>query len=466
MSDMNFGTHGLGFQQVLVREILQDKKYGESIIHVIDPKYFDNSSIKLIVQHIKELYGEYERTPTFDEIKVRIVSNTKNEDTKRVHLDTLKAIKENTEPGNMYRDTALNFCKQQNFKKELKKVNAIIDNGSFEQYKDIEEIIVKALQVGHVGESAVSVFDKMEEALDKDVRTAIPTGIAGLDKLLKGGLGHGELGVILAPTGVGKTTLITKFANSAYNSGFNVLQIFFEDNLSTIKRKHYTIWTEITPDEQPEHKYDLINKLNDIREAKPNKLELLKLPSDGVTVGEIRSRLRKMISEGFKPDLILIDYVDCISADRGSANGEEWKSEGTIMRGIESMTSEFDIAIWVATQGNRESIASEVVTTNQMGGSIKKAQIGHVIISVGKTLEQKETKKATMTLLKSRIGSDGIIWQDCTFDNEFIVIDTDNESTLLGHEHDKAEKKANRAKQAFEIGLRKRQVEEQQNHEE
>jgi hypothetical protein len=249
--------------------------------------------------------------------------------------------------------------------------------------------------------------------------------------------------------------LVTKFANTAYNEGFNVLQIFFEDNISNIKRKHYTIWTEITPDEQPENKDDIIEKVTTIERNKLNRLELLKLPSDGVTVGEIKSRLRKMISEGFKPDLILIDYVDCISPDRGGQNGEEWKSEGTIMRGIEAMTSEFDVAIWVATQGNRESIASEVVTTNQMGGSIKKAQIGHVILSVGKTLEQKETKKATMTLLKSRIGDDGVIWQDCLFDNEFIVIDTDSESTLLGHEQDKVQKKANRLKEIGEIVLRK-----------
>ena len=94
------------------------------------------------------------------------------------------------------------------------------------------------------------------------------------------------------------------------------------------------------------------------------------------------------------------------------------------MRSLEAMTSEFNIAIWTATQGNRESIASEVVTTDQMGGSIKKAQIGHVVMSVGKTMEQKEHNLATMTLLKSRIGRDGVIFQNCTFNNEMLIIDT------------------------------------------
>jgi hypothetical protein len=145
---------------------------------------------------------------------------------------------------------------------------------------------------------------------------------------------------------------------------------------------------------------------------------------------------------------LLIDYVDCIVPEK-SNYGEEWKGEGSIMRSLESMTTEFDIAIWTATQGNRESIASEVVTTNQMGGSIKKAQIGHVILSVAKTLEQKEHNLANLTLLKSRIGKDGVIFQNCKFDNQYLIIDTESQNTLLGHEEEKVQKNQNRAKEAF-----------------
>lgn len=119
------------------------------------------------------------------------------------------------------------------------------------------------------------------------------------------------------------------------------------------------------------------------------------------------------------------------------------------MRALEAMTSEFDIAIWTATQGNRESISSEVVTADQMGGSIKKAQIGHVILSIGKTLEQKEHNLATLTLIKSRIGRDGVVFQNCKFNNEYLEIDTESQSTLLGHEEQKIQNNSERAKQAF-----------------
>lgn len=155
-----------------------------------------------------------------------------------------------------------------------------------------------------------------------------------------------------------------------------------------------------------------------------------------------------MKSDGFKIDLLLIDYVDCISTDKNT-NGEEWKGEGSVMRSLEAMTSEFDIAIWTATQGNRDSISSEVVTGDQMGGSIKKAQIAHVIMSIGKTLEQKEQNLATLSLLKSRIGKDGVVFSNCKFNNEYLVIDTESQNTLLGMEQQKTQNNANRAAEAF-----------------
>jgi replicative DNA helicase len=188
--------------------------------------------------------------------------------------------------------------------------------------------------------------------------------------------------------------------------------------------------------------------VKEAEERSSGSLKLMKFPSDSVTVSQIKNIVRKMKSDGFKIDLLLIDYVDCISTDK-STNGEEWKGEGSVMRSLEAMTSEFDIALWTATQGNRDSISSEVVTGDQMGGSIKKAQIAHVIMSIGKTLEQKEQNLATLSLLKSRIGKDGVVFSNCKFNNEYLVIDTESQNTLLGMEQQKTQNNANRAAEAF-----------------
>ena len=129
---------------------------------------------------------------------------------------------------------------------------------------------------------------------------------------------------------------------------------------------------------------------------------------------------------------------------------DEWKSEGSVMRAFEAMCHELHIAGWTATQGNRSSISSEVVTTDQMGGSIKKAQVGHVIISVAKTMQQKELKLATIAITKSRIGQDGVIFENCKFDNEMLVIDTESSMTFLGFEENKEQKNRDRIREIME----------------
>ena len=455
MEERNFGYLGFSFQQSLIKAIVEDKKYAESIIDVLETKFFENASFKFIIENIKELYKTYNRIPDYNTLAQKIMAEGGNKDSSKVHLDTLESIKENEDQIAYVKDTALNFCKQQNLKRELKSVQNIIESGEFEAYNKIEEIIQKALQIGITNDEAHDVFFDIDGALEKDFRHPLPTGIVGIDNLLKGGLGIGELGIVLAPTGTGKTTLLTKFANTAYNLGYNVVQIFFEDNPGNIKRKHYTIWSDIAPDEQPEFKDLVKEKVEEAQSRSTGTLKLLKLASDNVTVSEIKNKIRKMNSDGIKVDLLVLDYVDCISSDK-STNGEEWKGEGSVMRSLESMTGEFDMAIWTATQGNRESISSEVVTGDQMGGSIKKAQIAHVILSIGKTLEQKEHNLATLTLLKSRIGKDGVVFQNCKFNNEYLVIDTESQNTLLGHEQDEVEKRKNRVADIYKKAQEKK----------
>ena len=233
-------------------------------------------------------------------------------------------------------------------------------------------------------------------------------------------------------------------SNHAFNLGYNVLQIFFEDNPKIIQRKHITLWTKVHPDELTLKKDEVMSKVKTIKESMENKLILRKLPSDTMTMLQIKNQIRKMIADGTKIDMVLLDYIDCVVPDKNL--GDEWKSEGSVMRGFEAMCHELNLVGWTATQGNRSSISSEVVTTDQMGGSIKKAQVGHVIISVAKTLQQKEMKLATIAITKSRIGDDGVVFENCKFDNGMLEIDTESSVTFLGLEEQNEERNRQRIK--------------------
>jgi replicative DNA helicase len=398
---------------------------------------------------IREYYVKYDHTPSFETLDQITKSELQQEIASKIVLDTIKKIKDAPIDGVAFvQEKALKFCKQQELQKVMGKAQKIIDGGEFENYDTLEELVKSALQVGAKDTTMLDVFSNLEQVLEDDYRHPIPMGIPGIDRLLKGGLAKGEIGVILAPTGVGKSTILTKMANHAFNLGFNVLQIFFEDNPKVIQRKHFTLWTKIHPDDLSEKREEVVTKVREIEESMPNKLIMKKLPSDTMTMLQIKNQIRKMVSDGIKVDMIILDYIDCVVPDKNL--GDEWKSEGSVMRAFEAMCHEMNLVGWTATQGNRSSISSEVVTTDQMGGSIKKAQVGHVIISVAKTLQQKEMKLATIAITKSRIGDDGVIFENCKFDNAMIEIDTESTTTFLGLEEQKEERQRQRVKELLE----------------
>jgi replicative DNA helicase len=456
----NFDYLGNTFQLQLLNQIILDKDFSSSIMDVIEPIYFDNKYFKIILQMTKEYHKKYESTPNFDTLEQIVKSEITQEMVAKIVLDTLTQVKEAPFEGTTFvQEKALKFCKQQELQKAMDKAQKIITQGDFESYDKVEGLVREALQVGEIDKGQTDIFANLDTVLDEDYRHPIPMGIKGIDKLLKGGLAKGEIGVILAPTGVGKTTILSKISNTAFNLGYNVLQIFFEDNPKIIQRKHFTMWTGIEPDNLVQNKEEVMSKITEIKETMQNRLVLKKLASDTMTMSQIKNQVRKMIADGVKLDMVLLDYIDCVLPE--SSSKDEWKAEGSVMRGFEAMCHELDLVGWTATQGNRASISSEVVTTDQMGGSIKKAQVGHVIISVAKTLQQKEMGLATIAITKSRLGQDGVVFENCKFNNELLEIDTESSVTFLGFEEQQEDRKRDRVKELLEKRKQREQSQQQ-----
>lgn len=417
----NFGYLGYDYQLRLIAQILTDRKFANSIIDIIDPNYFEDPYLRVITGTIKEAKSE-DVLPDVSSLEIRLLNNIKDDIQRKHIIQMLRKIQEANLNDTIYvQERAMNFCKQQELQKSVLKIQKIINNGDSESYLECEDIMRKALEIGDNKDDGLDVFDNFNDVLVDDFRKPIRTGIKGLDAVMDGGLSKGELAVILAPFGVGKTTMMTKIANTAMSDGRNVLQIFFEDNPKVIQRKHLSCWSGYDLNSLSMYKEEITHMVNKMIQDKKGVLKLKKFSSDGTTIPMIRQYIRKLIAQGFRPDIILLDYIDCVEPSKTFTDVNV--GEGSVMRQFESLLAELDMAGWTAVQGNRSSIKADVVQSDQMGGSIKKGQIGHFIVSIAKTLDQKDAGTATMAILKSRFGKDGIIFTDMIFNNATIQIE-------------------------------------------
>jgi len=70
---------GADFQLRLVAQLLVDNKFAESIVEIINPNYFDDQGLKLIVSTIKEAYTEHEIIPDMGSLEFRLLDGINND---------------------------------------------------------------------------------------------------------------------------------------------------------------------------------------------------------------------------------------------------------------------------------------------------------------------------------------------------------------------------------------------------
>ena len=412
------GYLGPDFQLKLVKCFFEDQKYFTSIQEIVDQNMFSNEHLRRIVGFMKDRYNFTETVTTYFEMETIIRSKVSDAIALEQLLAHIEKIKEMDLVGmDIVEEESEKFFKQQNLTKAINKAQDIIKNGDFSNYYTIEDIVKKALETNSKQDFGFRLFDNIESDLKEDYRTAIPTGADKLDKALYGGLAKGELGVIVAPPGIGKSSATTGFAaNAAITkteannfNGYKVLHFFFEDEEVNIRRKYYGFVTDIDactlslPDIRP-IAIERLNADTDVRRMLRDNIIGERLSTGEIRASEIKNKIRQYIARGFKPDLIIIDYFECIKFEKSDIGDSEWSKEGITMRKLESMAKEFNVAMWVPVQGTRDSIGAEIVGLMQAGGSVKKTQIAHVVITFGQTDEMKTQGKINIFLGKFRAG--------------------------------------------------------------
>jgi replicative DNA helicase len=224
----DFSYLGDTYQIKLIAQILSDRKFANAILDIVSPNYFKDPALKTIVAAIKDAKTIDEVNLDIPSLEIRLYDGIKSDMVLKQIGRQLRKIEESDLNDSLkIQEIAMNFCKYKEVKKTIEEISKIIDRGDINDYHECESKLRKALEHGDMKDDGMDIFDNIKDVLIDDFRKPIPTGIKGLDEIMDGGLSKTELGVILAPFGVGKTTMMTKLANTAVNMGYKVLQIFF-----------------------------------------------------------------------------------------------------------------------------------------------------------------------------------------------------------------------------------------------
>lgn len=399
----NLHKFGLEFQSKIIAGILSDKPFLERVLDIADPEAFENEAHRWILKETFSYYLSYKSAPTLQVFKIRI-DTIKNELLKQMVIDNLRVVYTKLADNDLdfVREQFLEFCKNQKLKSAIYDSVDLLKIGEYERVKHLVDEAMKAGMERNLGHNYHIEIDKRMSEMS---RKTISTGWDVIDSLIDGGLGPGELGVVVAPAGIGKSWVLARIGAEAMLRGKHVMHYTLELNENYVGLRYDCCFTGI-------QFQDIKNNVEQVRkklESVPGKLFVKYFPIKTVSAQSLKFHFERVaMLEGIRPDVIIVDYADILRPIEKEANSNSYSEAGGIYEELRMIAGELGIPIWTASQTNRGGAGEDVVQAHNIADSYRKIMTADFVMSVSRKLNDKTNNTARVHIIKNRFGPDGL----------------------------------------------------------
>ena len=124
------------------------------------------------------------------------------------------------------------------------------------------------------------------------------------------------------------------------------------------------------------------------------------------TTSMVESHIKKCIELDFKPDLVIIDYIDLLRSKR--LKGERKDEVDDLYVSTKGLARELNLPIWSVSQVNRAGAKDDVIEGDKAAGSYDKMMIADFAMSLSRKRLDKTNGTGRVHIMKNRYGMDGM----------------------------------------------------------
>ena len=419
--------YGSGFQNKVLSILMKDRAFLQQVHDIIDPRFFSSESAQWIARTTVDYFNKYKSPPTLEVLKVEL---------DQIDIDMLKTtVVENirevlkyadAEDSQFIKDRTLDFCKNQKLKGAILKSVELLKSG---KYDEIKAGIDEAMKAGSDKDIGHEYLDNIEARFVENKRNTIPTPWDIINDVMDGGLGSGEMGVFVAPAGIGKSMALVNIAADAVKRGMNVIYYTLELADTYVGARFDSYYTGIPSQDLKFHQQEVEEALKKVK----GNLIIKYYPTKTATVNTIAAHIDKCIMQGIKPDIILLDYADLLrdTGAKGSVRNDIML--GNIYEDLRGLAGTHQIPIYTASQANRSALEEDVIEADKIAESYAKVMVADFVVSLSRKTADKISGTGRWHVIKNRFGPDGL-----TFPSKMNMatakIDIYAENTVLGKE--------------------------------
>ena len=408
--------YGPVFQVKVLGALLTQRQFLINIIDSLDSEYFESSAHKWVVEYIQKYFGQYHTTPTVETLSIE-VKKLENEVLRISIVEALKEAYKMADQSDLEWVEAefSSFCRNQQVKSAILNSVQLLEVNDFDS---ILQLISKAVKSGEDKTIGLDYNLDIEARYREDDRNTIPFPWPVFNEMTQGGYGKGDLVLVFGNPGGGKSWAVTAMGAYVAALGFNVVHYSLELGEGYIGKRYDAIFSGIEVDKLHLHR----KEVDEIVKKVKGKVVIKEYPPKRASFDTIEAHLQQLEHQNdFKPDLIIIDYLDYM---RTKGRKERKDEIDDVYVAAKAFGKEKGIPIVSPSQANRTAAKSDIIEGDNAAGSYDKIMIGDIIISLARKRKDKIEGTGRFHIMKNRYGADGMTFRaKINTSNGYIDID-------------------------------------------
>ena len=404
---------------------MSDIKFVQTISDILQPDMFDSDSNKWLVKTIRKYYYEYKKQPTLEVIKYKI-DEIDNDVLKSGVVEKLRDVWKNIESTDLefVQSETLDFCKNQTLKNAILESVDMLEN---KNYDGIKSIIDDAMKAGTERDLGHDYIPSLEMRLEESARITVKTPWDVINDITDGGLGPGELGVVVAPAGIGKSWTLQALGSEVVRQGKTVVHYSLELNENYVGLRYDSIFSGVTTANIKYHKEEVQKQISKL----PGKLLIKYFPTKAASVQTLGAHLKQIELSGVNIDMVIVDYADILMPT--GFFKEKRHAIGNIYEDLRGLAGELEIPIWTASQANRSALEEDVIGADKVAEDYSKVMTADFVMSMSRKVEDKIANTGRFHVIKNRFGIDGVTYPS-TINTNIRVVKIHEGSSQFGKE--------------------------------
>lgn len=415
---------------LLFKEIITNREFVGKFSEIADFRWFKTPHIRFMSQFAVNYYKKYGGLVTKDVVESVIQKKNEKEIIESNKIDLNSSLfdfnkAKDLDLGAMDEQTKIDKI-QKYVKKEAMR-NALLDSANdleksgtddiceqtLKKFESIQSILFEKEDFG-TDYGADTIEDDFEEHITYLTNPAakISTGWNSLDECTSGGfLKDGKsIYVFMGQANIGKSNILANLGYNFLKQGLKVLVLSMEMSENVYMRRFDSLISKIDIDALniPTMAAMLKEKIVKFFNENPTaRLKIVEKAPNSINSRDINIFLEKMVEQvGWKPDVVLLDYMGLINPNAGSGRGEAsmYQDGSSVAKELRALTYVWGIPFITAVQCNSSGYNTSDIGLQNIAESRAIAHHGDFIAGLYQTEEETNDGTFHMKVLKSRLG--------------------------------------------------------------